>query len=218
MHGTQRVWLAAVTLSIAASCSTIQELDNHTLKLSEDPIVVGYVQGLLDQLTADSKTHWKLHVIDEGKQVNAFATPGGHMYVNTALLMAAHNESEIIGVLAHELGHAEGRHGMYLVLDGEMFTHSKSDELLADEFALRAAAKAGYDPRGVAMFARRLELEQGHKKEFCPLWLSRHPLNAARIAHVNSVISVEHLWGPRVGAAPLLAIQERLDGGRLSWR
>ena len=82
----------------------------------------------------------------------------------------------------------------------------------------RDAVRSGYDPRGVAMFARRLQSDAGHRSDLCPLWLQRHPLNAPRLAHVNFVIATEHLAGPKVGATALVAIQERLEGGRLSWR
>ncbi len=83
------------------------------LKELDDPTVQRYVQEIGQKIVAvcdrqDIEYHFT--VIDDPKTVNAFAVPGGHLYVYTGLLLAADNESEIAGVMGHEVGHVVARH------------------------------------------------------------------------------------------------------------
>lgn len=82
-------------------------------KLVEDPIVTEYVNrvGQNIVLHSDSKIPFTIKVIDSD-EVNAFALPGGFFYVNKGLILAADNESELAGVMAHEIAHVAARHAM----------------------------------------------------------------------------------------------------------
>jgi Putative Zn-dependent protease, contains TPR repeats len=82
-------------------------------KMVDDPIVTEYVNrvGQNIALHSDVKVPVTIKVIDSD-EVNAFALPGGFLYVNKGLLLAADNESELAGVMAHELGHVAARHAM----------------------------------------------------------------------------------------------------------
>ncbi len=84
------------------------------LTLLEDPNVVRYVDDLGRKLVAvsgRSDIPYTFKVVD-GKEVNAFALPGGYVYVFRGLIQAADYESELAGVMAHELGHVVARHGL----------------------------------------------------------------------------------------------------------
>src|SRR5215203_508619 len=79
----------------------------------EDPIINEYVNrvGQNVVLHSDAKVPFTIKVIDTD-EVNAFALPGGFFFVNKGLILAADNESELAGVMAHEIAHVAARHAM----------------------------------------------------------------------------------------------------------
>ena len=83
------------------------------VKMVEDPIVTEYVNrvGQNVVLNSDAKVPFTIKVIDSD-EVNAFALPGGFFFVNKGLLLAADNEAELAGVMAHEIAHVAARHAM----------------------------------------------------------------------------------------------------------
>jgi predicted Zn-dependent protease len=82
-------------------------------KLVEDPLITEYVNrvGQNVVLHSDAKIPFTIKVIDSD-EVNAFALPGGFFFVNKGLILAADNESELAGVMAHEIAHVAARHAM----------------------------------------------------------------------------------------------------------
>ncbi len=82
-------------------------------KLVEDPLVTEYVNrvGQNIVLHSDAKIPFTIKVIDSD-EVNAFALPGGFFFVNRGLILAADNEAELAGVMAHEIAHVAARHAM----------------------------------------------------------------------------------------------------------
>jgi predicted Zn-dependent protease len=88
------------------------EIDKE-VKFIEDPVITEYVNrvGQNIVLHSDAKVPFTIKVIDSD-QVNAFALPGGFFYVNKGLLLAADNEAEVAGVMAHEIAHVAARHAM----------------------------------------------------------------------------------------------------------
>src|SRR5213593_4510461 len=82
-------------------------------KFIDDPIITEYVNrvGQNIVLHSDAKVPFTIKVIDSD-EVNAFALPGGFFYVNKGLVLAADNEAELAGVMAHEIGHVAARHAM----------------------------------------------------------------------------------------------------------
>lgn len=82
-------------------------------KLIEDPMVTEYVNrvGQNVVLHSDAKIPFTIKVIDSD-EVNAFALPGGFFFVNKGLILAADSESELAGVMAHEIAHVAARHAM----------------------------------------------------------------------------------------------------------
>ena len=129
---------------------------------------------------------WQFTVVDE-PAVNAFALPGGYIYVTRGILAFLHDEQQLAGVLGHEIGHVTARHsaqqytqatsaGIGLTLLsifvpearpfqgvaetalGVLFLkHGRDDELQADRLGAQYTAKTGWDPRGVAGMLRTLE-------------------------------------------------------------
>jgi predicted Zn-dependent protease len=88
------------------------EVDRQA-KFIEDPEITEYVNrvGQNIVLHSDAKVPFTIKVIDSD-EVNAFALPGGFFYVNKGLLLAADNEAEVAGVMAHEIAHVAARHAV----------------------------------------------------------------------------------------------------------
>jgi hypothetical protein len=82
-----------------------------TSKLVRDPVVTEYVNRIGQNLVrnSDAQVPFTIKVIDSD-EVNAFALPGGFFYVNSGLILAADEESELAGVMAHEIAHVAARH------------------------------------------------------------------------------------------------------------
>ena len=85
----------------------------QSVKLVQDPVVNEYVNRIGQNLVrnSDAQVPFTIKVIDSD-EVNAFALPGGFFYVNTGLVLAADEEAELAGVMAHEIAHVCARHGM----------------------------------------------------------------------------------------------------------
>ena len=221
-----------------------QELETkEKIKYVEDPAVLEYVRSvstpILQAANRDRQNvKWKVNVIDNPKMVNAFATPGGYLYVYTGLLLAADNEAELAGVLGHEAAHVTGRHsaqalmlqyGQQAILDvalgknsgtaaqiaaslagaGTGLAFSRSNETEADELGAKYTSAAGYDPRGLVTFFQKLAAAEGKTPGFMK-WLSTHPASADRVQHLNSYISQKGLTGSNAGTERLAPIKARL--------
>jgi hypothetical protein len=84
----------------------------QSVKLVQDPVVTEYVNRIGQNLVrnSDAQVPFMIKVIDSD-EVNAFALPGGFFYVNSGLILAADEEAELAGVMAHEIAHVAARHG-----------------------------------------------------------------------------------------------------------
>ncbi|HVA72070.1 MAG TPA: M48 family metallopeptidase [Candidatus Limnocylindrales bacterium] len=89
----------------------LSEEVEKTSKLLHDPVVVGYVNKVGQNLVrnSDAQVPFTIKVIDDD-HINAFALPGGFFYVNTGVILHADNEAELAGVMAHEIAHVAARH------------------------------------------------------------------------------------------------------------
>lgn len=84
-----------------------------SVKLIQDPVVTEYVNRIGQNLVrnSDAKVPFTIKVVDSD-EINAFALPGGFFYVNSGLILAADEEAELAGVMAHEIAHVAARHAM----------------------------------------------------------------------------------------------------------
>lgn len=89
------------------------QMIDSTVKLVQDPAITEYVNRVGQNLVrnSDAKVPFTIRVID-ASEVNAFALPGGFMYVNSGLLLATDEEAELAGVMAHEIAHVAARHAV----------------------------------------------------------------------------------------------------------
>src|SRR5882724_776274 len=97
-----------------------QEVERSS-KLIDDPVVTEYVNRVGQNLVrnSDARVPFTIKVIDSD-QVNAFALPGGFFYVYTGLILRANEESELAGVMAHEISHVTARHGTKTATKGDI--------------------------------------------------------------------------------------------------
>jgi beta-barrel assembly-enhancing protease len=110
----------SIEREIALGKGLAQEVE-RTSKLIDDPVVVEYVNRVGQNLVrnSDARVPFTIKVIDSD-EVNAFALPGGFFYVNSGLILRAQEESELAGVMAHEISHVIARHGTKQATKGEM--------------------------------------------------------------------------------------------------
>jgi predicted Zn-dependent protease len=149
-----------------------------SLGLYPDEELAAYVEDLGLRLAANSERPnlpWTFRVLDD-PTVNAFALPGGYIYVTRGILTYFNSEAELAGVVGHEIGHVTAQHSVYrmssqqlaqiglgvgMVLAPELRRYgqlasaglgllflkfSRDDELQADELGLRYMGREGYDP------------------------------------------------------------------------
>ena len=93
----------------------------RSAKLVDDPVVVEFVNRVGQNLVrnSDARVPFTIKVIDSD-EINAFALPGGFFYVNSGLVLRADEESELAGVMAHEIAHVTARHGTKNATKGEI--------------------------------------------------------------------------------------------------
>jgi len=112
--------LFSLEREISLGKALAQEVERSS-KLVDDPIVTEYVNRLGQNLVrnSDARVPFTIKVIDSD-EVNAFALPGGFFYVNSGLILHAQEESELAGVMAHEIAHVCARHGTKNATKGEL--------------------------------------------------------------------------------------------------
>ena len=100
------------------------EIDRSS-KLITDPAITEFVNRIGQNIVlhSDAKVPFTIKVIDS-EEINAFALPGGFLYVNRGLIEAADNEAEVAGVLAHEIAHVTARHGIEQASKGELLNYA----------------------------------------------------------------------------------------------
>ena len=105
---------------IALGKQLAQEVERSS-KLIDDPVVTEYVNRVGQNLArnSDARVPFTIKVIDSD-EVNAFALPGGFFYVNSGLILRAQEESELAGVMAHEISHVAARHGTKNATKGQI--------------------------------------------------------------------------------------------------
>ncbi|AUT01796.1 peptidase [Nostoc sp. CENA543] len=188
-----------------------QQLRNE-VKLNRDPQINRYVEEIGKRIVASSdrpRLPATFQVVED-KAINAFATAGGFVYVNTGLIKAAENEAELASVISHEWGHISGKHlvkqmqqralasgvataaglerntavgiGVELALNRP---RSRQDEFDADKRGLRTLTRAGYAPSGMVSFMQKL-LRSGSS---APTFLSTHPATSDRISALQAAIA-----------------------------
>ncbi|MGH9520048.1 MAG: M48 family metallopeptidase [Terriglobales bacterium] len=96
-----------------------------TSRIERDPVINEYINRLTQNLVrhSDAKVPFTVRVV-ESPDVNAAALPGGYFFVNTGLILAADNEAELAGAMAHEIAHVAARHGTRQATKGQLINYA----------------------------------------------------------------------------------------------
>jgi hypothetical protein len=152
-------------------------------KMVDDPIITEYINrvGQNVVLHSDAKIPFTIKVIDSD-EVNAFALPGGFFFVNKGLILAADNEAEIAGVMAHEIGHVAARHAMenagkgqflqYGILAGMIFGGPIAGTVLQNTAGIGQALAFFKFSRGAEEEADRLGVQYLYASGYDPTAMS----------------------------------------------
>jgi MAF protein len=185
--GEQEAYYYSTDKEVQMGKAIARQVDAE-LKKAEDPLMQNRIEVIGKKIAAVSdrkEIDYHFTVLDDD-EVNAFALPGGYVYVNKGLVEKVDNDDELAGVLGHEVGHIVARHSIkklqamqtYSILrilvaaapsSGEVgaasdaaFTeillgYSREDELLADQLGARYTKLAGYDPKAMMTFLKKLQ-------------------------------------------------------------
>src|SRR6516225_7362521 len=165
---------------IALGRQMAQEVQREA-KINDDPILSEYVNRVGQNLVrnSDAKVPFSFKVI-EADDLNAFALPGGYVFVNTGLIVMAEEEDEFAGVAARQ---AAG-----LAIPMTFLSFSRKDESEADYLGLQYMYAAGYDPNGAISIFEKLEALSRRKPGAVSRLFSTHPMDGDRIRNEEKEI------------------------------
>ncbi|MEZ4908352.1 MAG: M48 family metallopeptidase [Saprospiraceae bacterium] len=197
--------------------------------------IYSYMRSLRDvilntnQLKYKDKFDWDIKIINDNNTLNAFATPGGHIYIYTGLIKYLDNEDELLGVLGHEMAHADQRHstrqltksyGLSVLLSAAIgdkesleqivgallsLKFSRSNEAEADEYSVKYLCGTPYDAAGAAGFFKKM-MDSPTTPEF----LSTHPSPKNRVKDIEDLKTKSNCSGSRINADKYLQMKKLL--------
>lgn len=205
------------------------------------PAITRYVTSVGERIVARSgagKTPYQFHfvVLADPKTVNAFALPGGPVFITEGLLRRLPDEAALAGVLGHEIGHVVARHGAQQLAKSELaqglvtatavaaddrrqaelaravgqlvvMKYGRDDELQSDALGVRFMAEAGYDARAMVDVLTVLkQLSAGGRQAE---FFSTHPNPENRIEEIQAAIAA----APKGGERRAEAFRAALGGG-----
>lgn len=190
-----------------------------------------YIYDIRNKILATGKVRfknefaWRIRIIKDDKTLNAFCTPGGYIYVYTGLIKYLDYESELAGVMGHEMGHADLRHstrqmtkiyGVQLLMSAALgdssavaqittgligLKFSREHETEADRMSVEYLCNTDWPADGAAGFFEKIEASGGVG---VPEFLSTHP-------SPNNRIQNYHNWATELGCAGKEKYKERYD-------
>jgi beta-barrel assembly-enhancing protease len=181
-----------------------------------------------ESVAAKSPYRFAFYVLADKRTINAFALPGGPVFITEGLLGLRKSEAEVAAVLGHEIGHVIARHsserlakeqltsgliGAAVVGTGDYSTaqigqlvggminmrYGREDELESDALGIRVMAEAGYDPRAMIRVMEVLAKASGGSRQ--PEFFSTHPAPENRAARIKEAIAKQFPSGVPDGLA-----------------
>ncbi|WP_442844602.1 M48 family metalloprotease [Leeuwenhoekiella sp. H156] len=168
---------------------------------------------LVDNTIArETPYQYEFHLLRDPKTVNAFALPGGQIFITYALLERLSTEDQLAGILGHEIGHVVGRHSAERIAQSELantvatgaqvgadagmlasqlgqtllLKNGRGDELESDDLGVKFMLDAGYDPEALIEVMQILKEASGGQR--VPEFQSSHPDPENRIAKIKEAI------------------------------
>ncbi|MBD2463819.1 M48 family metalloprotease [Oscillatoria sp. FACHB-1407] len=204
---------------------------SQRLEMVEDEEVVTYVNELgqrLARVSGRNDFEYRFYVVQDD-ELNAFALPGGKIFINAGAILEANSEAELAGLISHELAHAVLSHGFQLMTQGSatanlldivpyggivtdlaVLSYSRDMERQADALGTRMLASAGFAADGLRNLMVTLEEQEEGSPPF--EWLSTHPDTGDRVRAME--LQIEQNGYNRYayeGVERHLAIQERVQ-------
>ncbi|NOY79280.1 MAG: M48 family metalloprotease [Calditrichaeota bacterium] len=200
----------------------------QTYGLYKDPKLETYIESLgqkLARLSDRPKLAFHFRLLDS-PVVNAFAIPGGYVYITRGILAYLNNEAELAGVLGHEIGHIAARHsakqysqsqlvqlgfGLAYTFSEEFRKYagltnlgvnmlflkfSRDNERQADQLGVKYSSEAGYNALEMADFFKTLDRMQPSGQQALPDWFTTHPNPKERIQNVRKLA---RQWQAKLG-------------------
>jgi len=188
-------------------------------KVLDDSLIQNYVNSVGQRIAgiSDRKELPFQFKVLESDQINAFACPGGYIYVYSGLMKIIEDEAELAGVLSHEISHVVARHGikrlqqvlgLQLVLSiafgsssevsKELVStgiglilqgYSRDNEYEADQFGTHYLVQAGYNPYGMRNLLDKFDQLSDKEPTFLEKLVSTHPPMNERVAKVEKQIT-----------------------------
>lgn len=219
MRGVQVIQLSNISdqQEIQIGKQINQQLVSSDIHLYRNSDINRYVDQIGQNLAANSERPdipYKFQVVNDDS-INAFATMGGFVYVNTGLLKLADNEAELASVIGHEIGHIARHHALeqmrQTAIAGGVATvagldrnaavqigvdlalrrpNSRKDEFQADQAGLQTLGRAGYAESAMISFMEKLLSSRS-----VPSFLSTHPATRDRIAALQRAIDPQKANG-----------------------
>jgi len=179
--------------------------------MMKDEVVNDYINQIGEKIASASgreEFDYQFYIVMDNA-LNAFALPGGKIFINAGAIMKTDSEAELAGLIAHEVSHSALSHGFQLVTKGNLtsnivsyipyvgntasslivLNYSRDMEKQADIFGTRILVNAGYAADGVRNLMA--QLHQSHEDEDNPeppAWLSSHPNTQERISYIEELI------------------------------
>ena len=211
--------------------------------LYADPALQAYVDGVGQKVAKAShqpNLAWHFTVLDD-PVVNAFAMPGGYIYVTRGILAHLNSEAQLAGVLGHEIGHVTYRHSASQLTQQQLYglglgvasiasktvarysdlaqqglsllflKYSRDDEREADELAVKYATAAGYDPREIPTTYVMLQRLGDQSGQRLPSFFSTHPDPGDRV-NTTAALAQQAIQGRTNLAVNGRGYVQRLDG------
>ncbi|MCX5715802.1 MAG: M48 family metallopeptidase [Candidatus Omnitrophica bacterium] len=195
---------------------------NKKFRVDEDAVLQAKIDAIGKAVSSASDRQdvpYEFMVL-KGKEVNAFTTPGGCVYVFRGLIDKTGSDSELASVIAHEIGHVAARHAAkkmeadmgYSLLMSIAFSknpnpeleryvdmgvnvvflgYSREDELFADKLAVRYLIKSGYNPYGMVSFMEKIDKMEKEDGTIPIYFLRSHPYMSQRIKEAEKEIFAE---------------------------
>ncbi|MCX6185491.1 MAG: M48 family metalloprotease [Bacteroidetes bacterium] len=204
---------------IAMGQATVNSIDSNKteypiLDSTQYNVAYGHINRITKNILNSGEVYykdkfvWRVRIIKRDDILNAFCTPGGFIYVYTGLIKYLDNETQLAGVLGHEIAHADRRHSanqmvkqygistlLSIISGGNqsqlatlsaqllLLKYSREDETEADKFSVRYLKPTEYDGRGAKYFFEKL-IATGQSGG-TPAFLSTHPDPGDRVANIT---------------------------------
>ena len=197
-----------------------------------------YIYYLRDKILATGKVkhkddfRWQVKILKKDSVLNAFCTPGGHIYIYTGIIKYLENEAQLAGVMGHEMGHADLRHSTRQMT--EMFgiqilaaaalgkqeelakistaliglTFSRKHETEADRMSVEYLCGTSWPADGAAGFFEKIKAEGGSSP---PAFLSTHPSPENRIENFHKWAAEKNCPGKDDGKMSYKEFQKLFD-------